>query len=304
MCSAAAEIACLHGLNGLRRKRLCFARISVAVLYLWTEYSFFVGFLFIESFVMINWFKEYLKSITLFLLLLLGWHLVCKAELWSAYVLPSPQRVYNTFLVMLASGELLESLLVSLRRVVLGFAMAFVLSLSLSLVGLFMPRLRAYYMQLVDFVRHIPPLSLIPLLILWAGIGEAPKLIVIVLAAFAPLLLNIDAGLVGCDSKLIEVGKVLGFSEKKLFTKIIWPSALPHILVGMRISLGYALRAIIGAEMVAASSGLGYLILDAQAMSRTDKAMVGIFAIGVLGIGLDFLMKRLIQRLFPYLEDC
>lgn len=246
--------------------------------------------------------KHHSKRIWIFLLLLVAWFAACQLELWSSYLLPSPQKVASTALVMLNSGELLEAVLVSLRRVFIGFCLAFVISFILGVWGALVPKVRPYYETLLDFIRHVPPLSLIPLLILWAGIGEASKIIIIVLATFAPMLLNIDAGLGGCDKKLLEVGKTLGFNTKELFTKIMLPAAGPSIFVGLRVGLGYSLRAIIGAELVAASSGLGYMILDAQTMSRTDKAIVGIIAIGLLGLCLDWLLGKLIQRLFPYVE--
>lgn len=246
--------------------------------------------------------KHQSKKIWIFLLLLVAWFLACQLELWSSYLLPSPQKVASTALVMLNSGELLEAVLVSLRRVFIGFGLAFVMSFILGVWGALVPKVRPYYETLLDFIRHVPPLSLIPLLILWAGIGEASKIIIIVLATFAPMLLNIDAGLSGCDKKLLEVGKTLGFTKKQLFQKIMLPAAGPSIFVGLRVGLGYSLRAIIGAELVAASSGLGYMILDAQTMSRTDKAIVGIIAIGLLGLCLDWLLGKLMRRLFPYLE--
>lgn len=246
--------------------------------------------------------KHHSKRIWIFLLLLLAWFLVCQMELWSSYLLPSPQKVASTAVAMLNSGELLEAVLVSLRRVFIGFCLAFVLSFILGVWGALVPKVRPYYETLLDFIRHVPPLSLIPLLILWAGIGEASKIIIIVLATFAPMLLNIDAGLGGCDKKLLEVGQTLGFTKGQLFQRIMLPAAGPSIFVGLRVGLGYSLRAIIGAELVAASSGLGYMILDAQTMSRTDKAIVGIIAIGLLGLCLDWLLGKLMHRLFPYLE--
>lgn len=249
-----------------------------------------------------KFFQQSGKKIVIFLLLLIFWWGVTQLGIWSSYVLPSPAAVLASAQEMLASGELLEAVLVSFRRVFLGFGAAFVFAFSMGLVGVLLPSLRLYYTAFVDFIRHIPPLSLIPLLILWAGIGESPKIIVIFLATFGPMLLNIDAGLSDCDKKLLEVGKIVGFNQQQLFWRIMLPSAWPSIFVGMRVGLGYSLRAIIGAEMVAASSGLGYMILDAQTMSRTDKAIVGIIAIGVLGLCLDYLLGRLMKQLFPYLE--
>ena len=146
----------------------------------------------------------------------------------------------------------------------------------LSSLNLLFPRIRDCYAGLLEVFRHVPPLSLIPLLILWFGIGELPKTIIIVLASFFPMYLNMDDGFRRCDRKLLEVGRMLGFSPWQSLWKIRLPSALPGILTGLRVGMGYSLRAIIGAEMIAADSGLGYLILDAQAMSRSDKVFIGI----------------------------
>jgi sulfonate transport system permease protein len=155
----------------------------------------------------------------------------------------------------------------------------------------------AFYEYLVQFFRNVPPLSLIPLLILWCGIGETTKTVIIVLASFFPMYLNIVKGFTGCDKKLLEVGDVFGYSKLKRFFRISLPYASADILVGMRIGLGYSWRAIIGAEMVAASSGLGHMILFAQQMSRTDKVIVGIFVIGVVGYVTDWLFGLMIKRL-------
>lgn len=119
----------------------------------------------------------------------------------------------------------------------------------------------------IQFFRNVPPLGMIPLLILWFGIGETSKIIVIILASFFPMLLNIDKGFKSTDIQLIEVGKAFGFNKMKIFKKIILPYAIPDILVGARIGMGYSYRAIIGAEMIASASGLGYMINFARSMS-------------------------------------
>ena len=157
------------------------------------------------------------------------------------------------------------------------------------------PASAGYYEYLVQFFKNVPPLSMIPLLILWCGIGETTKTVIIVLASFFPMYLNIVKGFTGCDQKLLEVGTMFGYTERQKFFRIMLPYAMADILVGMRIGLGYSLRAIIGAEMVAASTGLGHMILFAQQMSRTDKVIVGIFAIGIAGYLTDRIFGLLIS---------
>ena len=139
--------------------------------------------------------------------------------------------------------------------------------------------------------------SLIPLLILWCGIGETTKTAIIFLASFFPMYLNIVKGFTGCDRKLLEVGEMFGYSRGESFFRIILPYASADILVGMRIGLGYSWRAIIAAEMVAASTGLGHMILFAQQMSRTDKVIVGILVIGLVGLATDRIFAFLIGKL-------
>ncbi|WP_347707324.1 ABC transporter permease [Clostridium sporogenes] len=143
---------------------------------------------------------------------------------------------------------------------------------------------------------------MVPLLILWFGIGEKSKIIIIVLASFFPVLLNTISGVEGCSKKLIEVGQTFNFSKISIFKKIIIPWALPNILVGMRLGIGYSWRAIIGAEMVAASSGLGYLILDGQQLSRSAIVIVGILSIGILGCLSDWIFGLLTNK-FNYAQE-
>lgn len=229
--------------------------------------------------------------------LLLIWYIVCRAELLSAYVLPPPSRVLQSFYKMLINGELWKDIYISFIRVMKGFSIAFVLAFLLGMVRALLPASERYYEYVVQFFRNVPPLSMIPLLILWCGIGETTKTVIIVLASFFPMYLNIVKGFTGCDRKLLEVGDMFGYSSGHKFLRIVLPYASADILVGMRIGLGYSWRAIIGAEMVAASTGRGHMILFAQQMSRTDKVIVGILVIGAVGYATDRLFALAISKL-------
>ena len=229
---------------------------------------------------------------------LIFWFILCRLEIFSAYVLPSPEKVFDTFLKMLASGEIFEDVLISFSRVCKGFFIAFVLAFLLAMLRILVPASEKYYNAVVQFFRNVPPLSLIPLLILWCGIGEMTKTVIIILAAFFPMYLNIVKGFTGCDRKLLEVGDAFGYSKFEKFRHIVLPYASADILVGMRIGMGYSWRAIIGAEMIAASSGIGHMILFAQEMSRTDKVIVGIFVIGIVGLATDKIFGFALNKLF------
>lgn len=226
----------------------------------------------------------------------LVWYMVSRLGLLSAYVLPPPSKVWSSFIKMLVTGELWKDIYISYVRVMKGFSIAFVLAFLLGMVRSLLPASGRYYEFIVQFFRNVPPLSMIPLLILWCGIGEMTKTVIIVLASFFPMYLNIVKGFTGCDRKLMEVGEMFGYSKGRRFLRIVLPYALADILVGMRIGLGYSWRAIIGAEMVAASTGLGHMILFAQQMSRTDKVIVGILVIGIVGYVTDRVFALAISK--------
>lgn len=224
-----------------------------------------------------------------------AWWLVCELEVKSAFVLPPPERVWAAALKMTASGELAEHVAASLARVLAGFALAFALAFLVAVLALQLPRVHEYLRPALDFLKNVPPLALIPLLILWFGIGETPKLIVIVLTAFFPMSMSFTKGLRSCGQDLLDVGTSLHFSRLRTFWLIQVPYALPDVLVGMRISLGYAWRALVGAEMIAAATGLGALIVDAGQMSRSDKVIVGVIVIGLVGLASDRVFARIVR---------
>ncbi len=234
------------------------------------------------------------------LLLLAAWWGGSRMGFWNPFLLPTPADVGQAALQLILNGELVRHILASSGRIVLGFGFSCLLAFPLGvLLGLKPAFGRALY-PILEFVRHVPPLALLPLLILWFGIGEASKMMVILLATFFPVFMNTLDGVRRCDPALVEVGESLGLTPPGIFRRIVLPSALPSILTGLRIGLGYSWRALIGAELIAAASGLGYLIHDAEALSRSDVIIVGIFALGFLGGLTDHLFYRLTRRLMPW----
>ena len=240
--------------------------------------------------------SKILKTSISVLVILFVWYLVTEMGIVNSYVLPSPLKVIDSFCKMVKSGEIFEDIYISYIRVFKGFFLATSLAFLLAMVRIIFPKCNDYYETIIQFLKNVPPLSLISLLILWCGIGETTKISIIVLTAFFPIYLNTVKGFVSCDKKLLEVGQVYGYSKVNTFFKIMLPYAMSDILVGMRIGLGYSWRAIIGAEMIAASTGLGHMILFAQQMSRTDKVIVGIIVIGVVGCLTDRLFAFIINK--------
>lgn len=246
--------------------------------------------------------RRLLAPTVVFASVALIWWLSVRAGWTNAYLLPAPSAVIAALADLAASGALLKHTLVSLQRVILGFALSVALALPLAVLLSASRLARAVLDPLLEFIRQIPPLALIPLLILWLGIGEAQKLGIIVLASFFPVFLGFRGGISGVDPKLIEVGRIAGLARHEILMRIILPSALPELVVGLRISLGYSWRALVGAELIASSAGLGYMIVDAENLARTDIVLAGILVIGAIGLLSDLVLRLAVGRAFPWLS--
>ncbi|MCC0632382.1 MULTISPECIES: ABC transporter permease [unclassified Clostridioides] len=237
-----------------------------------------------------------IKSVLIFFIILVLWKITNYLSIWSEYILPPPEKVYSTFLNMINDGSIFINVYASMKRVLIGFAISTIIGVPLGIFFGIYGKVYEYFKSLINFLRNTPPLALIPMLILWFGIGEESKIIIIILASFFPIFTSTLKGIKNCDSKLIEVGRVFELSKLQIIFRIIIPNAILDIAVGLKLALGYSFRAIIGAELVAASSGLGYLISDGKEMSRTDVVIVGIIVIGLLGIITDYIFSIIVKK--------
>lgn len=237
-----------------------------------------------------------MKKHFLIFLIIIIWITGSYFSLWNSYIIPYPEKVFFTAVKLLKSGELFKHMFTSISRIFFGFSITVILAVPSAVIFGMFPKIYNYFKSILEFMRHTPPLALIPMIILWFGIGEFSKITIIILASFFPVFLNTLKGIKNCDKKLIEVGQVFDFTKYEIFRKIILPSAVPDILNGIKLGIGYSWRAIIGAEMIAASSGIGYLILDGQQMSRSDVVIVGIFSIGIFGSFTDYVCSKVIER--------
>jgi ABC-type nitrate/sulfonate/bicarbonate transport system permease component len=219
------------------------------------------------------------------------WWLLCEMKLVNAYLVPSPQKVFSAWLDLLTGGELARHVAVSLYRIFAGYGISISVALPMALLFHYSPALRRLFHGILEFLRSVPPLAMIPLLILWFGIGEASKLAVIVLATFFPVFLNALGGFDSTDGRWLELSRSLELSFFRHLRWILIPAALPEIVTGLRLGFGYAWRALLGAELFASSAGLGYLISDAQEMARVDQVFAGILTIGFLGLIFDTLFR-------------
>jgi len=213
----------------------------------------------------------------------------------SPDLLPGPRTLWATLLDLITSGDLSDALTVSLQRVAVGFCFGFVIGVGLALVsGLF--RLGE---DLVDapmqMARTLPWAGLVPLLIIWLGIDETPKVALVAFAVTFPLYINTFAGIRNVDKTLIEAAQTLSFGRSALIFQVILPGALPNLLTGLRYSLGSAWLALVFAETVNAQGGLGYLIMHAREVYRVDIIILCLVIYALLGLGAD-LIVRLLER--------
>ena len=226
--------------------------------------------------------------------------------LWQAVVwiakphvslLPSPLMTVRTFVELVASGALLSHVAHSVFRVVSAWSLAALVAVPLGFAMGRWRRLECALDPVVELFRPISPLAWIPLAILWFGIDEGGKIFVIFIGTFFPILLNTIAGAKSIDPVLIHAGRILGCADNaSLFRKVVLPASLPQVIVGLRISFGTGWAAIIAAELVAARSGLGYLISNGMEVLRSDFVLVGMVTIGVLGVLFDVVFRWLDRR--------
>jgi sulfonate transport system permease protein len=240
-------------------------------------------------------FLNIIKGTLIFIIIIVLWQLVTYLNIWNDYILPSPIRVLKIFLKMINDGSIFKHIFVSMGRILIGFGISLSIGIPIGIIFGIHNRIYQYFKPLLNFSINTPPLALIPMLILWFGIGEKSKIVIIILASFFPIFTSTLKGIRNCDIKLIEVGKTFELSENQIIFKIIIPNAILDILIGLKLALGYSFRAIIGAELIAASSGLGYLISDGKEMSRTDIVIVGIIVIGILGMLTDYILSKIVK---------
>lgn len=247
----------------------------------------------------ISRFDKRINTLLMFLtpvLIVAVWQIASNNGRINASVLPSPYTIGDTLVAMAKSGELLQHLSVSLGRVLKGYAVGCLLGIT---AGTLMGLLRKFEsaMTLVfGIVRPIPIIAWVPILILWMGIDESSKVTVIAFGTFFPVMLNTVYGIQSTDRKYLEVAYSLEKSPSKVLLSVIFPSALPAIFTGIRIGLGIAWMSVVGAELIAASSGIGYLISYAGQLSQPDVMLAGVISIGVVGLLLDVLLRG-IERL-------
>ncbi|MFF1695783.1 ABC transporter permease [Streptomyces sp. NPDC058257] len=241
--------------------------------------------------------------------LLAAWQAVVAADVWPRVLVPSPGDVWHAFVqastvhdgVRGFSGHLLiEHLAVSLRRIGIGTAYAALAGIPLGLLIAVVKPLAVVLEPAVTFLRTLPPLAYLSLLVIWFGIDETPKIWLLVIAALPPIAAATAAAVRGVPGDLVEAARALGAGPVVLLLSVRLPAALPEILTGVRIAVGIAYTSVVAAETVNGVPGIGGMIRDAQRYNQTDVVIAGIIAIGISGILLDAMFKGVERVAVPW----
>ena len=229
------------------------------------------------------------------------WILIASTEA-GGVIFAEPWEVFGKLVAKLQDGTLWPHIYISLFRVIVGFLCGFVASIPIAfLMGWYAP-FRNLVAPWIQFVRNIPPLAYIPLVIAGAGVGEKAKIIVIFIASFLVLVVTIYQGVCNVDVTLIKAARVLGATDKDIFFKVVIPASTPFILVGARLGLSASLTTLVAAELTGASKGLGMMIQKAQGYYDMATVLMGILIIGIIGLTFEQIVRFLERKLTGWQE--
>lgn len=227
------------------------------------------------------------------LALLLIWELASQSGLLPSRVIAAPSQIGGTLWAMIESGELATHLWVSLQRALLGLSIGVAIGVVAALITGLSKKGEVILDSPMQMLRTIPSLALVPLFILWFGIGEFTKIALIVTGTTFPVYLNLYSGIRNIDPKLIEAANTLGLNRRQLIWHVILPGSLPSFFVGLRYSLGISWLALVFVEQINTTAGIGYLASDARDFMRTDVIVICLLIYSILGLVIDALIRTL-----------
>ncbi|HWB21941.1 MAG TPA: ABC transporter permease [Gaiellaceae bacterium] len=234
-------------------------------------------------------------------LLLLGlWELGSTHGWWPAAVLPSPVTVNKTFWTLIQNGQLPSNLLVSLQRVAVGASIGIAVGTLLGLTSGLWQLAEEALDSTLQMMRTLPYLVMLPLFVIWFGVDELPKILIIVIGTSLPMYLNTFSGVRSVDPRLTEMASTFGLNRVRLIVSVIIPAAMPAILTGLRYSLGISWLSLVVAEQINARSGLGLLISNAESLFLTSVLVVCVLVYAILGLTTDLLVRILEKRLLAW----
>lgn len=233
---------------------------------------------------------------------LLMWTVAAASGDGNNVFMPGPVKVLERMGLWAREDDLLGDTLISIMRVVLGWALSAVIALPLGLFIGTWRSVQALLEPLTDFIRYMPAVAFVPLVMLWVGIDEGAKVAIIFIGTFFQMILMVAEDVRRVPLAQIEAAQTMGASRAEIVEKVIFPSSKPALLDTMRVTMGFAWTYLVVAELVAAQSGLGYAILRAQRYLQTDKIFAGILLIGLIGMVIDQLFRLAHRIAFPYLH--
>lgn len=237
--------------------------------------------------------RKLLKAWGIPILILVIWQILAQAGVIPTQILSAPSSVFEAGVKMIANGKLWQHIAISTQRALIGLCIGGSLGFALGLLNGTLTLAEEILDSTIQMIRNISPLSMIPLVILWFGVGESARIFLISLTVFFPIYINTFHGVRHIDPALTEMGRTYGLSGWSMFRHVIFPGALPSILVGLRYALGLMWIALIVAETIAANSGIGYLTMNAREFMQTDVLLFGILLYALLGKLADFITKLL-----------
>ncbi|MDD4321166.1 MAG: ABC transporter permease [Acidaminococcaceae bacterium] len=251
---------------------------------------------------MYPWQKTYPSWISLLSisLLILLWQLVCLSDVVSALFLPSPLQILTALWSMILDGEIARSLAASLYRIILSFLLGSLLGLVIGLLTGTSALSDRIGTPLVNIFYPIPKIALLPLFILWLGIGELSKVTIIALGVFFPVAMNTHSGVKNVDPLFIKVAVSFNSDWGKTMKSVVLPGALPMIFTGLRLAAGTSLLLLVSAEMIAAQEGIGALILHYGDLMITDRLMAGIIVLSAIGLFFNFALQYMERKVIPW----
>ncbi|MDR3221597.1 MAG: ABC transporter permease [Candidatus Accumulibacter sp.] len=248
--------------------------------------------------------RHLLISIASVVLLVVLWQLSGSLGWMDPLLLPPPSEVFRTATELAVSGyrqtPLWQHLLISAARALAAFAVAIAVGIPLGLFMGLAPAFNAVLDPFVQFLRPLPKIALIPLVVVWFGIGESSKFFLIFISSFLSIVVGAVASVASVSQGRIRVVQTLGATRRQIFLHVVLPNALPELFTTVRLSVGIGWTSLIAAEMVAANSGLGWMVINAGSYLRTDVVLLGILLLGLTGYFFDWLLLRLQRRFAPW----
>ena len=233
-------------------------------------------------------------------LMVLTWYVIAWSGLVNPSLMPTPHQVAARFWELLDGGRLPKDIWMSTRRVFLGVALGIAVAVPVGFVLGWYRDVRQFVDPVINFFRALPPIALIPLVVVYFGIGEPAKVIILFYAAFFSGVIVMYEGIAQISPIFIRVARTLGATDLEIFRKVIIPLAVPHILTALRVALGVAWATLVASELVAAQQGLGALIQNAGSFFQLDIIYVGIICIGFIALTMDLLLRAATRKMVAW----